>query len=40
VAARARQRDVLSCALLLPIDRYKRPPPITLQPTIQIGPCS
>lgn len=24
----------------LPLDRYKRPPPITLAPAIQIGPCS
>ena len=24
----------------LPIDRYRKPPPITLAPTIQIGPCS
>lgn len=24
----------------LPIDRYVKPPPITLAPTIQIGPCS
>ena len=24
----------------LPLERYRRPPPITLEPAIQIGPCS